>query len=196
MPKIPVADEVGRVPFRRETGKETIGLIYEYCNWLSNKQQIESSNWSYPIEFGPTNLSKVMVNSNVLGFRLPMFAEWQQANVGNLPLLALVNPDGPIVLNYAWSFENSRFSNGRVGNRLPNPSGLFDMFGNVEEVCHADRPANQGDAGFFAMGNSARAEISAFDNTPRGSKTDPVFLKILYADYAGYRIMRCVEKNN
>lgn len=196
MPKLPkrIRDASVRAAFQRNEDIESLGLIYEYCNWLSSNRGIEPSDRSYPNEFGPTELSKLMVTRNAVGFRLPVVEEWQLANRSGLALLSLVSPDGPIVSNYAWSFENSRYSDGGVANRLPNAAGLFDMFGNVEEVCHADRSAQEDLAGFFTLGRTNRAETSSLSNRPAGNGNNPMILDILYVDYVGYRIMSLVRE--
>ncbi|MDP1561382.1 MAG: SUMF1/EgtB/PvdO family nonheme iron enzyme, partial [Pirellulaceae bacterium] len=181
---------MGSLPFiHRRPGKD-LGLIYEYCNWLSETNGMEPANWSYPASWNPSEMNTVIPDLDQSGFRVLTSREWQLANRSSEPLLSLVSPDGPVIFDYAWSFENARLPDRTVGNRLPNAAGLFDMFGNVEEVCHAPEVSNQAEAGFYTLGQTVRAQISAFNSKPNGIGDGPLASGDIYTVYVGFRIMR------
>lgn len=81
-------------------------------------------------------------------YRLPTEAEWEYACragttnqffFGDYPNYAF-NPTNTPLGNYSWYFKNSRGAPHPVGQKLPNPWGLYDVYGNMCEWV-IDRPA-------------------------------------------------------
>jgi len=73
-------------------------------------------------------------------FRLPTEPEWEYACRANTQSRYYYgdDPDYKLLVNYAWHKANSRNETQPVGQKTPNAFGLYDMHGNVWEICKDD----------------------------------------------------------
>ena len=70
------------------------------------------------------------------GYRLPTEAEWEYACRAGAITSRYYGDSIALLEKYEWYRANSPENARPVGSLLPNDLGLFDMLGNVFELCH------------------------------------------------------------
>lgn len=66
-------------------------------------------------------------------YRLPTEAEWEYMCKGGSDNLDFFADKKDDIGQYAWSYENSNYQYSKVGQKLPNAFGIYDILGNVAE---------------------------------------------------------------
>ncbi|WP_340820664.1 formylglycine-generating enzyme family protein [Methanolobus sp. WCC4] len=95
---------------------------------------VDSVSWNDVQEF-IDNLNEM---EGITKYRLPTEAEWEYAAAAGTNTLysfgEIDEDEGPFLKDHAWYQENSYERTHKVGEKLPNQWGLYDVHGNVWEL--------------------------------------------------------------
>lgn len=104
-------------------GQDTKGFPVENVSWLSAEEFCRKLSLAYDERFAQRY------------FRLPTEAEWEFACRAGTAGPYYFGENADALGDFAWTGENSNGLTHVVGQKRPNPWGLFDMLGNVYEWC-------------------------------------------------------------
>ncbi len=160
-----------RQPVETVTWKEAI----LFCNKLSLQMGLN------PCYSEVEGNEEITFDETVNGFRLPTEAEWEYACKAGTTGVRYGE-----LKNIAWYKNNSLMKPHSVGQKEPNPWGLYDMLGNVWEWCSDIYDETvYGSYRIFRGGGWADEERSVMATTRR--RSHPLKFKI---DDLGFRIAR------
>jgi sulfatase modifying factor 1 len=115
--------------------------------WQADKNPVEQVRWSDAVKYCNArslkegllpcyDLQTWQCNFDANGYRLPTEAEWEYACRAGTATMYFFGNDSSKLTDYAWLDENSGGKPHPVGQKPPNPWGLYDMCGNVWEWCN------------------------------------------------------------
>ncbi len=70
------------------------------------------------------------------GYRLPTEAEWEYACRAGQKASYFFGKNPKKLRYFAWTADTANGQPREVGKRMPNPWGLYDMYGNIAEWCN------------------------------------------------------------
>jgi formylglycine-generating enzyme required for sulfatase activity/tRNA A-37 threonylcarbamoyl transferase component Bud32 len=98
----------------------------DFCNKLSDKEGL-------PPYYGRVGQSGALLHGN--GYRLPTEAEWEFASRGGTSPAWSLGDEERNLTDHAWFKPDSQNATHNIGELPPNPYGLHDLYGNVDEWC-------------------------------------------------------------
>ncbi|EPF24936.1 Serine/threonine-protein kinase pkn1 [Microcystis aeruginosa SPC777] len=137
------AFQIGKYPITQAQYQAVMGT--NPSRFSENPQNpVETINWFDAQEFCE-KLSQLTGKN----YRLPTEAEWEYACRAGTETQFSFGDDESQLGDYAWFRANSNNTPHSVGEKRPNPWGIYDMHGNVWEWCadsyhesYADKPDN------------------------------------------------------
>lgn len=115
--------------------------------WKGDKNPVEQVRWSDAVKYCNArslkeglrpcyDLNTWQCNFEANGYRLPTEAEWEYACRAGSKTAYFFGNDSSKISDYAWVDSNSGGKPHPVGQKKPNPWGLYDICGNVWEWCN------------------------------------------------------------
>jgi formylglycine-generating enzyme required for sulfatase activity len=139
-----------------------------YCDWLSEQDKIPRDQWCYDPKhgvYGPGLEAKEQF-WKLKGYRLPTQAEWEFACRAGTVTSRYYGVSDALLPYYARFDANSDNHTWPCGALEPNDFGLFDMFGNVRELCFDSQ-----------IGRTEQDRI--LEDTPAPGPTGPTDTRVL-----------------
>jgi formylglycine-generating enzyme required for sulfatase activity len=123
-----------------------------YCNWLSYQDRIPTKQWCYPILPISREMNRAADDAdwvtrtfrhaklppdytNLQGYRLATDHECEVVCRANTTTRCYFGNPESLLERYAWFSKNAPSRRWPVGQKRPNPWGLFDMHGLVWQWC-------------------------------------------------------------
>jgi len=122
--EITKAFEIAKYEVTQAEWVAVMGMDVNYSEFKGMDHPVENVGWADAQQF----LLKLNATQDGYRYRLPTEAEWEYA-----ARAGTTDPYPGPADQMGWYFENSKAQTHPVGQKQPNPWGLYDMSGNVWE---------------------------------------------------------------
>jgi formylglycine-generating enzyme required for sulfatase activity len=164
-----------------------------YCNARSREEGLEPC---YDEDTGECHYQAP-------GYRLPTEAEWEYACRAGKDSDYFFGNESRLAVDHAWFADNANKQTHPVGQKKPNPWGLFDMIGNVAQWCNdiyakdyyshspSDNPhgPTEGDKNVL-RGGAWNSSVTALRSAARVGETPGMQDACFARDAIGFRCVR------
>ena len=163
----------------------SVKRMTEFCNWLT-RVEFGESECCYSTDASDPDYYKLVDGYlQKKGYRIAFDYEWLFACQGGT-MTEQFFADPALLKYYGWHRFSGNQQNPHlmhpVGALLPNPYGLFDVYGNASELCSASGSENR----FVDLGGSSLSELDKLRSSSKG--------KLMNSSYTqGYLGMRMVR---
>lgn len=182
--------------------------------WKNPKQPVEQVRWSDAVRYLNArsraeglqpcyDLKTWGCDFSASGYRLPTEAEWEYACRAGSKGKYFFGDEAGKLLQFAWCKQNSGSRPRPVGQKLPNPWGLYDIYGNVAQWCNdcyaadyygkspPDNPRGPASGTARVLrGGSWDSDVSRCTSSYR-DKNDPGYADVCFGyDVYGFRAVR------
>lgn len=138
--KIEKAFYIGKFEVTQKQWREVMGENPSFLD--SDNLPVEQVSWNNVQGF----IKKLNEKEGTNKYRLPSEAEWEYSARGGATTIYSFGDDESKLSEYAWYSDNSNGKTHEVGQKKPNPWGLYDMHGNVNEWVQDIYHSNYNDA--------------------------------------------------
>lgn len=125
---------IGVYQVTNEQWKRVMGSVPS--NWQDDGRPVEQVSWDDAVDFCAKLSALPSERKRGRAYRLPTEAEWEYACRAGTTTNFFFGDDESWLGEHGWFDGNSDKQTHPVGQKWPNPWGLYDMHGNVLEWCH------------------------------------------------------------
>jgi formylglycine-generating enzyme required for sulfatase activity len=125
--KIPSEFYLGKYEVTQKQWRDVMGS--SPSNFKGDNLPVESVSWNDVQDF----IKKLNEKEGGNKYRLPSEAEWEYAVRAGTATRYFIGDNESNLDEYEWFINNSNYRTNPVGQKKPNPWGMYDMYGNVFE---------------------------------------------------------------
>lgn len=130
---------IGKTEVTQEQWQSLMGSNPSFLKSSDSNAPVDSVSWDEAMEFCRKLTEQDRTSGklpNSWKYTLPTEAQWEYACRAGSTTAFSFGDDESELGDYAWFEENSDRKTHPVGQKKPNPWGLYDMHGNVSEWCY------------------------------------------------------------